>query len=52
MKNSEIHNLRSQVVEVGRLTVDLEGAREKAKALQARTEDLQAQMEKKAQQER
>lgn len=52
MKNSEIHGLRSQVVEVGRLTSDLEVARERARALQAKTEDLQAQMEKKAQQER
>ncbi|XP_050699719.1 treacle protein-like isoform X4 [Eriocheir sinensis] len=52
MKNSEIHSLRSQVVEVGRLTDDLDLARERARALQAKTEDLQAQMEKKAQQER
>lgn len=52
MKNAEIHALRGQVVEVGRLTEDLEAARERNRALQAKTEDLQAQMEKKAQQER
>ncbi|XP_042219323.1 uncharacterized protein LOC121864291 isoform X2 [Homarus americanus] len=52
MKNAEIHDLRGQVIEMDRLSSELEFARDKAKALQAKTEDLQAQMEKKAIQER
>lgn len=52
MRNAEIHELRGQVVEMDRLTNDLELAREKSKALQAKTEDLQAQMEKRSMSER
>lgn len=52
MKNAEIHDLRGQVIEMDRLSSELEAARDRAKALQAKTEDLQAQMEKKALQER
>lgn len=52
MKNTEIHNLRGQVAEMGRLSKELEVARERAKSLQAKTEDLQAQMEKRALSER
>lgn len=52
MRNAEIHELRGQVVEMDRLTNDLEFAREKSKALQAKTEDLQAQMEKRSMSER
>ncbi|XP_066980247.1 CAP-Gly domain-containing linker protein 1-like isoform X2 [Macrobrachium rosenbergii] len=52
MKNSEIHTLRGQVAEMGRLSKELEIARDKAKSLQAKTEDLQAQMEKRALSER
>ncbi|XP_068219726.1 putative leucine-rich repeat-containing protein DDB_G0290503 isoform X6 [Palaemon carinicauda] len=52
MKNSEIHTLRGQVVEMGRLSKELEVARDRAKSLQAKTEDLQAQMEKRALSER
>nr|XP_045619779.1 uncharacterized protein LOC123771323 isoform X3 [Procambarus clarkii] len=52
MKNAEIHDLRGQVIEMDRLASDLEVARDRARALQAKTEDLQAQMEKKGLQER
>lgn len=52
MRNAEIHDLRGQVVEMDRLTNDLELAREKSKSLQAKTEDLQAQMEKRSMSER
>lgn len=52
MKNAEIHDLRGQVIEMERLSSELEMARDRAKALQAKTEDLQAQMEKKALKER
>ncbi|KAK7075984.1 hypothetical protein SK128_017118 [Halocaridina rubra] len=52
MKNTEIHNLRGQVAEMGRLSKELEVARDRAKSLQAKTEDLQAQMEKRALSER
>lgn len=52
MKNTEIHELRGRVVETERLGGELEAARERVRALQAKTEDLQAQMEKRVQQER
>ncbi|CAL4122504.1 unnamed protein product, partial [Meganyctiphanes norvegica] len=52
MRNNEIHELRNQVVEKERLTEDLETARLLTRTLRAKTEDLQAQMDTKAQTER
>lgn len=52
MRNNEIHDLRNQVVEKERLSEDLESARLLTRTLQAKTEDLKAQMDTKAQTER
>lgn len=47
MRNAELHKLRDQVVDRERLIEDLDNARERMRALQAKTEDLNAQMEHK-----
>ena len=52
MRNSEIHKLRYQVIDREHMTEELEAARDKIKQLQAKTEDLQAQMDTKSQVER
>lgn len=52
MRNSEVHKLRDQLADKERISEDLDAARERVRALQAKTEDLHAQMEKKLQLER
>ena len=52
MRNAELHGLRGAALEVERLQDDLEAARERVRSWQAKTEDLQAQMDTRAQQER
>lgn len=52
MRNSELHKLRAQVTGMEQLERDLEAARERARSLQAKTEDLNAQMDAKAKAER
>lgn len=52
MRNSELHKLRAQVTSMEQLERDLEAAKDKARSLQAKTEDLNAQMDAKAKAER
>ena len=52
MRNTELHDLRSKVVDREYMTEELEAAKERIKQLQAKTEDLQAQMDTKSQHER
>lgn len=52
MRNSELHKLRAQVSGMEQLQRDLDAARQCANTLQAKTEDLNAQMDAKAKAER
>lgn len=52
MRNSEVHKLRDQLADKERICEELDSARDKVRALQAKAEDLHAQMETKLQLER
>ncbi|KAB7508181.1 Microtubule-associated tumor suppressor 1-like protein, partial [Armadillidium nasatum] len=52
MRNSEVHKLRDQLADKERICEELDSARDRVRALQAKAEDLHAQMETKLQLER